>query len=152
MVYRQVERVLDPVPEKGKRYHFFDDGKTGPSRHYIVEVVDVIPFWSLKALKYHHTWCKEKKHCDWLYANKTDYFVITKGVYQHGQKPVSDDTLVYCRTHGGGWFSFGRFWYDGELDVTGEIYKRVSEWYNEECAPEIGLGTYDQVSQTEGLI
>ena len=37
-----------PVPEVGKEYHIFDDGKVRPSRHYIAKVVEVIPFEACK--------------------------------------------------------------------------------------------------------
>lgn len=33
-----------PVPEVGKEYHTFDDGKIKPSRHSIVTITDVVPF------------------------------------------------------------------------------------------------------------
>lgn len=36
------ESKLSPVPEVGKFYHFWDDGKTGPSRHYICKVEELI--------------------------------------------------------------------------------------------------------------
>ena len=31
------------IPEVGKQYHFFDDGKIRPSRHSIATVLRVIP-------------------------------------------------------------------------------------------------------------
>ena len=33
---------MDNVPEVGKKYHFFDDGKISPSRHYIAQVEQII--------------------------------------------------------------------------------------------------------------
>ena len=36
------ETTVKPVPETGKFYHFWDDGKTGPSRHYICKVEELV--------------------------------------------------------------------------------------------------------------
>jgi hypothetical protein len=33
-----------PLPEIGKEYHIFDDGKIRKSRHHICKIVDIIPF------------------------------------------------------------------------------------------------------------
>lgn len=33
-----MKNKLEPIPEVGKYYHFFDDGKLFPSRHYICRV------------------------------------------------------------------------------------------------------------------
>ena len=33
---------LQPVPEVGKEYHAFDDGKIRPSRHYIAKIVNIL--------------------------------------------------------------------------------------------------------------
>ena len=35
---------LQPVPEVGKEYHIFDDGKLNINRHYTAKVLEVIPF------------------------------------------------------------------------------------------------------------
>ena len=33
---------MKPVPEVGKQYHFWDDGKSSPSRHYICRCERII--------------------------------------------------------------------------------------------------------------
>jgi hypothetical protein len=33
---------MKPIPEIGKYYHFFDDGKISPSRHYIARLERII--------------------------------------------------------------------------------------------------------------
>ena len=33
-----------PLPEVGKLYHFWDDGKSSPSRHYICKVERIVPY------------------------------------------------------------------------------------------------------------
>ena len=32
------------LPQIGEFYHFFDDGKVTPSRHYIAKCIEIIPF------------------------------------------------------------------------------------------------------------
>lgn len=37
-------------PEIGKEYHFWDDGKSSPSRHYICKVIDIISLEQAKEI------------------------------------------------------------------------------------------------------
>ena len=136
------KRFLDPVPEVGKRYHFFDDGKSSPSRHYIFEVTKVTPFNQMRKRGVKSRWKEDVNDCYWLYATSTDYFVEAFNVSS------PDEKLTFCRTVGGQWFSFGNFLGDGLLDVTGEKYRDCIEYYEGENEP----GWYDRTSQTEGLI
>lgn len=41
-VLYSTKKHLQPIPEVGKRYHCFDDGKITFSRHFIVEVNEVL--------------------------------------------------------------------------------------------------------------
>lgn len=41
---------MKDIPEIGKEYHFFDEGKTSPSRHYICRCERVIPFGESKSV------------------------------------------------------------------------------------------------------
>ena len=43
---------LQPVPEVGKEYHAFDDGKIRPSRLEHVKIVEVIPFKECEDTRY----------------------------------------------------------------------------------------------------
>ena len=129
------------VPEVGLGYHFFDDGKVSNSRHYIAEILDVIPFDKAESiviqtyLHLHHTcvpvidddkysvklidiWEHEKEECDWIYADETDYFVRAKIL------DYDDDDIWFVRTKTGGWFSMDttNCWQGGILDVDGEIF------------------------------
>lgn len=47
------------IPEVGKIYAFFDDGKTGFSRRYKATVLGIIPFHLIKA-KYPELYCRWK--------------------------------------------------------------------------------------------
>ena len=38
-----MNKSIKDLPEVGQYYHFWDDGKTGPSRHYICRVEKIIP-------------------------------------------------------------------------------------------------------------
>ena len=37
-----MSKELKPIPETGKEYHFWDDGKCGPGRHYICRVERIV--------------------------------------------------------------------------------------------------------------
>ncbi len=112
---------LQPVPEVGKEYHAFDDGKIRPSRLEVVKILEVIPFkecWDFALLS---NWTEEVTECYWLYAQETDYFV--KAEYD-------DETAYFVRTKDGGWFSLG--WFGSRLDVDGSLYEKMIEIYGKE--------------------
>lgn len=108
-----------PIPESGKEYHTFDDGKVKPSRHAITKVIELIPFdaaekWLIDA------WKHNVEECYWLYATETDYFI--KAEYEDDEDPS-----YFVRTVDGGWFSIG-FW-GSRLDVSGELYASMQNFY-----------------------
>ena len=134
-----------PLPELGKRYHFFEDGKSGPSRHYIIEITEIIPFEEMIDGELLDTYDAEVKECDFLYASETDYFV-------YGRKVLSDNTLdtedefIFIRTNYGGWFSFGHWFEDGQLDIDNSKYNEIVQYWEKDNKD------YDEISQTKGLI
>ena len=79
-----------PLPELGKRYHFFEDGKSGPGRHYIVEITKIIPFEAVTDGELLDTYNVEVEEADFLYAPETDYFV-------YGKKVLSDKCSAPAR-------------------------------------------------------
>lgn len=129
------------VPQIGLGYHFFDDGKICPSRYYIAEILDVIPFNEASdiiietTLRYHSKciplsdgsekysvklldiWEKEKYDYDWIFSEDTDYFVKAR-ILDY------DDEVWFVRTKTGGWFSMDTTdcWQGGVLDVDGELF------------------------------
>lgn len=109
---------LQPVPEVGKEYHAFDDGKIKPSRHEIVKIVELIPFTEANE-ELLEEWKQNVEECYWLYAPETDYFA--KAEYE-------DETSYFVRTEDGGWFSMG--WFGSRLDVDGSLYEKMKEYYN----------------------
>ena len=111
---------LQPVPEVGKEYHAFDDGKIRPSRLEVVKIVELIPFDKADE-ELIEEWKQNVAECYWLYATETDYFA--KGEWD-------DETSYFVRTEDGGWFSLG--WFGSRLDIDGELYKKMIEWYSKE--------------------
>ena len=110
-----------PVPEVGKEYHIFDDGKVKPCRHYIAKILEVIPFNEFKDEEVLEMWREEVEECYWLFAENTDYFV----------KADTENGIAYfVRTTYGAWFSLG-FW-AARLDIDGSLYKIMVEQYGED--------------------
>ena len=116
------KRREQPVPEVGKKYHCFDDGKIRFSRHYIVEISEILGYCAFRK-KYPElfkNYTSLAKRCYWLYAKSTDFFVVC----EHGE---DNGMEVFVRTKDGGWFSIGGFMNSGELDVTGNLWKDLAE-------------------------
>ena len=111
-----------PVPEVGKEYHTFDDGKIKPSRHNIITITEVVPFNEFRDSTIVSAWGHEIQNCYWLYAEETDYFVI--GKYEDEEEPE-----YFVRTKDGGWFSIG--WFASRLDIDGTLYSKMIEWFGE---------------------
>lgn len=114
------------LPEIGKTYKFYDDGKRSPSRTYDATVIRVVPydeeifvdkydyeidnFISTPIQEVHK---KEVEQYDWIFAKTTDYFVECEIL------KYDDNTIWFVRTKYGGWFSMDiqSDWQSGELDV-----------------------------------
>ena len=132
---------MKQVPEIGKYYHFWDDGKSSPSRHYICKVERIITPEEAKDVMLKVTTCDTEKNeeifvetslydhwknnelvaCPWLYAPETDWFIEAScpkyDVYH----------LWFVRTKNGGWFSLNveSSWQAGELDVNGSKFEDI---------------------------
>ena len=107
------------LPEIGKTYYYFDDGKIKLSRRAKVIITEIIPFSEIDSETL-ADWKEELSDCNWLYAKETDYFIkaelkIEKDLYY----------LVFVRTLDNGWFSLG--WWAGELDVDGTLNNKLNE-------------------------
>jgi len=110
----------DFVPEVGKTYHFFDDGKIGLSRHYLATVEKIVPMkYVRKKLRgLYRAWEQESIETYWLYAMKSDY-AVKCSIKKFDVLPV-----WFFRTKSGGWFSidYPMFWMGGKLDVDGTYF------------------------------
>lgn len=153
---------MKEVPEIGKFYHFFDDGKTSTSRHYICKCERIITSEEAKSVMievpneyvdnvfdkislYDHWHDNEMPKCDWLYAKDTDYFV------ECSCPKYDKNNLWFVRTKDGGWFSMDiqSWWQSGRLDVDGEIFQEVlnyikehSEYYSNDIIERYNNQTY----------
>lgn len=133
------------VPVVGKFYHFFDNGKTSPNRHYICRCERIITPEEAKSINvevpgeeytkdnpvtdkvslYDHWYDRAMPLHDWLYSNETDYFI------ECSCPEYDENNLWFVRTKDGGWFSMNiqNFWQAGSLDVTGKRYQHcIDNW------------------------
>ena len=102
------------LPEIGKTYNCFDDGKISESRRYEVTITEIIPFNEAdKELL--DIWGEEGLPSYWLFE-KTDYFVKFKST-EFKDEPNG----VFARTKDGGWFGLGNYWNSGRLDIDGTL-------------------------------
>lgn len=137
---------LARVPKVGEVLHFWDDGKSGDSRHYLAVVTHVLTKEQMKRVSWTPAECLEhwedehgewhdipkdfielweynKNQCPWLFADDTDFFVAAA-------VPEYDEHILwFVRKKDGGWFSMDvqSCWQGGFLDVTGEKYKNNIE-------------------------
>jgi len=114
------KKNIQPIPVVGKKYHCFDDGKITFSRHYIVEVSEVLGQMKFKT-KYpelFQKYLKTSKDHYWLYSRSTDYFVVC----EHGE---NNELGVFVRTKQGGWFGIGSLVNSGRLDVKGTLWNNL---------------------------
>lgn len=116
---------LQPVPEVGKEYHIFDDGKMSPSRYFTAKITKVLPFDKVvnPESQLYKAWEENIKEAYWLFAQDTDYFVKAESSYDK-------NPLYFVRTVDGGWFSidYPNCWMGARLDIDGELYKSMNEY------------------------
>ena len=144
---------MKPIPNIGEYFHFWDDGKTSLSRHYICRCERIIPFHEFTEYRLMRRygkhglvedtlmglWKGNVSEFDWIFAQQTDCAVVCSC-------PKYDkDELYFFRTKSGGWFSADRTssWQAGELDVDGEIFRSVmAECLSEKIRREHTEKTY----------
>ena len=120
-----------PIPEVGKKYHFFDDGKVSDSRHYIATVTRIISLEETKEMfdeseyreypcSLYDAWKEEKSDCPRLYARETDCIVACV-IPEYDEDPV-----YFARGNKGEWWSFNvaNSWQTGYLDID-------NRWFDE---------------------
>ena len=116
------KKHLKPIPEVGKRYHCFDDGKVTFSRHYIVEVKEVLGQMAFKKRypEMFQTYLEEAKNAYWLFSRSSDKFIIC---HAEEDRQKGFELEVAVRTKQGGWFTFSKSsLYCGLFDVTGRLW------------------------------
>ncbi len=130
------------IPEIGKQYHFFDDGKISPSRHFIATVEEIIPIEETKnivlktiigtftekteftEMPLYDIWSIEVMGHPWIYAPETDY-IIKCSIPNYDNDPI-----YFIRTRDGGWFSIDitSGWQAGRLDIDGKLFENLKEY------------------------
>lgn len=120
------KKHLQLVPEVGKKYHCFDDGKITFSRHYIIQVDEVLGHQQFrkKYPKEFKLYREAVKGHYWLYSTHSDKFIVT-------HQGENDELGVYVRTKQGGWFGIGNWWNAGTLDVSGKLWNWLIEHIND---------------------
>ena len=122
---------MKSIPEVGKVYKFYDDGKVGSSRRYWAKVKKVLDIEETKnilvSIYDEDDWVKvplydviqeEIRHCDWLYS-KEQKEVICCAI------PAYDCNDIWViRDKTGGWFSINvqNSWQGGQLDVDNDYF------------------------------
>ena len=156
------------LPEVGKKYHFFDDGKLHMQRHYIATVLRIVPFDEVKDIVVKEfdynlvedgkpveeclvdqciidTWHRERDNHDWLYPSsdyETDYFIEIS-------VPGYDEYNLWAvRTKWGYFFTMDiqSSWQGGVLDVDGsrfKEFKEILEWYNTNENTNIDISQFE---------
>lgn len=155
------------LPEVGKKYHFFDDGKLHIGRHYIATVLRVVPFNKakdiiVKEFDYNlvennkpaeeclvdqciiDTWHRERANHHWLYNKReeTDCFIEIS-------VPEYDEYNLWAvRTKWGYFFTMDiqSSWQGGVLDVDGSYFnefKQTLEWYNKNENANIDISQFE---------
>lgn len=131
------------IPEVGKFYHFWDDGKHSISRHYICKCERIItpedaknikvevPHWDFESkteykeiMSLYNRWKDEVYNCNWLYNNDTDYFI------ECSCPKYDENNLWFVRTkYDDDWFSLNiqSCWQSGRLDVDESIFNSIIE-------------------------
>ena len=107
------------LPEIGKTYNCFDDGKIRESRMYQVTITEVIPFEKADN-ELLQLWKEEGLSSYWLFE-KTDYFIKFKST-EFKDEPNG----VFARTKDGGWFGLGNYWNSGRLDIDDSLTDSLS--------------------------
>ncbi len=107
------------LPEIGKTYNCFDDGKIRESRMYQVTINEIVPFEKADN-ELLELWEEEGLLVYWLFE-KTDYFIkFTSNEFKDEPKGV------FARTKDGGWFGLCNYWNSGRLDIDGSLTESLS--------------------------
>lgn len=114
-----------PIPEVGKNYWFFDDGKITHSRLYqakVLEVLDAdkVPDFVKEAI------VQNREDADWIFKDTTDK------VIRCSIKDYDENDIWFIRTKEDGWFSLDiqSSWQGGCLDVDNHLMDWLDSLYD----------------------
>lgn len=151
---------MKAIPEVGKEYYFFDDGKTSPSRCYKAKVIRVIPYDEevlVDTFNYDinetiptpiqvvHQWEVDDHRqsesiivCNSRGAKSTPgapwLYAEETDFFVECEIPGYDkNTIWFARTIDGGWFSMDiqSSWQSGTLDIDNSIYEDARKYFGE---------------------
>jgi hypothetical protein len=111
------ESYRTKVPSLGEKFHFFDAGRKNANRHFIVEIIKVIPWRCIAARNFRKSITQEQEKHPELFAESPDYICQGKIL------GLPLEPIWFTRTADGGWYSVG-FW-SGILDIDGTIFDSV---------------------------
>lgn len=106
------------IPEKGKTYYYFDDGKILANRRDIVKITKVVPFEDMIDNDVMERWKETTNISNHLLKPMTDYFV-------YGILELGCEELIFVRTKNNGWFSFNNYMWNGILDIDGSLNHKL---------------------------
>ena len=129
-----------PIPQVGQFCHFWDDGKSSASRHYIAKVERLLSEEEARELMFdkniyddkpqslYDIWRHQVAEHEYikLYDNETDFFI-------EASIPKYDENLIYFVRSKNGWFSMDiqSWWQGGQLDVDGSRYQSILNEYEQ---------------------
>lgn len=111
------KRFSKRVPKIGEKFHFFDAGRKNSNRHFIVEIIDIVPWRYITIKNIKKLIIKELERSPELFA-KTSDFVCQGKILGLPLEPI-----WFTRTIDGDWYSIG-FW-SGLLDIDGTVFESV---------------------------
>lgn len=144
-------------PEIGKEYHFWDDGKISPSRHYICKIIDIISLKQSKNIILEFT--QFDPMCNYFNEHYKEIVDEESGIFPKMslydiwmcQKescdwifanetpyfvkisiPTYDENDLYCvQMKDGGWFSLDiqSSWQGGILDINNKKWNYIINEY-----------------------
>ena len=107
--YTQINNTS--LPEIGKTYHYFDDGKIRESRHSVVKILNIIKVEDADRFMTEF-FNRIKSEYDWIFDEKQDYFIIG-----YNETDCPGVTMLFARS-GGDWYGFetsGEDYWTGRL-------------------------------------
>lgn len=123
----------------GNRYHFFDDGKLSPSRHYIATIKRVLTGKEAKKMvikgrdgieqSLYAWWEMDRIDCPWVFKVETEYFLEIE-IPGYGKNEIH----YAVQANSGDWFTLGiDCEFDGgSLDISGDLFNTWEEYFPEE--------------------
>ena len=98
--YNLAVNTKQPLPEIGKEYNYYDDGKIRQSRHSIVKIIDIIPYNEANR-EIINFFERMKKEYHWVWDKETDYFIIG-----YNKSDIAGFTMIFAKMNGISWYGF----------------------------------------------